>query len=334
MDTFKALVLEKNSENILVANYRDTALNELSAGNVLIEVAYSGVNYKDALTTDERSGVVRSYPQIPGIDLSGKIIKSEDERFTPGQEVLITGYGLGVNHSGGFSEIAQVPADWVVPLPQGMSLKEAMILGTAGLTAALAVNALENNGLKNKPDARILVTGASGGVGSLALGILKKLGYDNLVALSRKKTTASDYFSALSVKEVLTPEEITPEKVRPLMKQDFDFVIDTVGGKQLEIIIPQVSYGGSLALCGNAGGVAFQSTVLPHILRGINILGIDSVNQPYEDRLAIWHRLSTDMTPTNLAQFAQAEISLADLPTVFEQLLDSQMTGRNLVKIK
>lgn len=333
MKNFNALWLEKNQEGAVLATCRQTELAELSAGEVVIKVAYSSVNFKDALASQETSGVVRQYPIIPGIDLSGTIIEAGSSNFKLGQAVLVTGYGLGVSHSGGYSEVARVPAEWVIPLPSGLSLKDAMILGTAGLTAALSVNALEKQGLRQNKEAEILVTGASGGVGSLAIGILKTLGYDNITALSRKKAQSAAYFSELGVKAVVTADDISPDKQRPLMKQVYNFVLDTVGGHQLEMIIPQIAYDGSISLCGNAGGIAFSSTVLPYILRGINILGIDSVNISNERRLYIWNRLATDMMPTEIQQFAKNEIVLEELPTAFQQLLAGTMTGRNLVRV-
>ncbi|WP_314063943.1 YhdH/YhfP family quinone oxidoreductase [uncultured Vagococcus sp.] len=332
MENFNALWLEKH-EGELIPRYRQTHLDELSAGDLLIKVAYSSVNFKDALASQEASGVVRHYPIIPGIDLSGTIIDPGPSEFKVGQEVIVTGYGLGVSHSGGYSEIARVPAEWVIPLPIGLGLKEAMIFGTAGLTAALSVNALEKQGLRQHKEAEILVTGASGGVGSLAIGILKSLGYHNITALSRKKEQSAAYFTELGVKAVVTAEEISPDKQRPLMKQVYNFVLDTVGGRQLETIIPQIAYDGSISLCGNAGGIAFSSTVLPYILRGVNILGIDSVNISNEHRLYIWNRLATDMMPATIQQFAKNEIVLEELPVAFQQLLAGTMTGRNLVRI-
>lgn len=333
MENFTALWLEKETEETLVPHCRETTIDELSTGDVLIKVAYSSINFKDALATQEKSGVIRHYPIIPGIDLSGTVIEAGKSNFKAGQEVLVTGYGLGVSHSGGYSEIARVPAEWVIPLPAGLNLKTAMIFGTAGLTAALSVNALEKQGLRQNKDAAILITGASGGVGSLAIGILKSLGYHNITALSRKKEQAATYFAELGVEHVVTADEISPEKPRPLMKQTYNFVLDTVGGHQLEAIIPQIVYDGSISLCGNAGGIAFSSTVLPYILRGINILGIDSVNISNERRLYIWNRLATDMMPANIEQFAKNELTLTDLPQAFKQLLTGTMTGRNLVKL-
>lgn len=333
MDTFNALILDYNDDNQINPTIKSITRNDLSEGDVLIKVAYSSINYKDALTTNPKSGVVRQYPLIPGIDLSGTIIDPGNSPFKPGQEVLVTGYKLGVAHSGGFSQYVQVPNEWVIPIPSGLSLSHSMVIGTAGLTAALAVNAIERQGLRQNPTATILVTGASGGVGSLAIAILKKLGYHNITALTRKKESSAKYFEELGITSILTPEELIPEKIKPLMAQNFDYVIDTVGGKQLESIIPQISYDGSIALCGNAGGIGFNSTVLPYILRGIKMLGIDSVNISYEKRLYIWNRLASDMQPDKLDSIINETLVLADLPNAFEQLIAGKMTGRYLVSL-
>lgn len=333
MNEFKALILDDTQGNGIEPTIKHITREELSEGDVLIKVAYSSINYKDALTTNPKSGVVRSYPLIPGIDLSGTIVDPGNSPFKPGQEVLVTGYQLGVAHSGGFSEYAQVPNEWVIPLPVGLSLEDAMILGTAGLTAALAVNAIERQGLRQHSEASILVTGASGGVGSLAISILKKLGYHNITALTRKKDTSATYFKDLGVTKVLSPSEFVPETIKPLMPQAFDYVIDTVGGHQLESIIPQISYDGSMALCGNAGGIAFNTTVLPYILRGVKLLGVDSVNISYEKRLYIWNRLASDMQPNQLASIVKDTIGLEALPNAFEQLVAGNMTGRYLVAL-
>lgn len=333
MKEFNALMLDYNEKELIEPKIKRITKDQLSDGDVLIKVAYSSINYKDALATNPKSGVVRSYPIIPGIDLSGIIVESGDSQFKIGQEVLVTGYKTGVAHSGGFSEYAQIPNEWIVPIPGGMSLKDVMTLGTAGLTAALAVNAIERQGLRQKNDASILVTGASGGVGSIAISILKTLGYNNITALTRKKETAKDFFNSLGLTKVLSPEEFTPDKIKPLMAQNFDYVIDTVGGKQLEAIIPQISYDGSIALCGNAGGIKFETTVLPHILRGVSILGIDSVNISFEKRLYIWNRLATDMHPDNLECIISDTVSLSDLVPAFNKLLQGEMTGRYLVNV-
>lgn len=334
MTPFNALILNYNKENQIEPKIETINRDSLSVGDVLIKVAYSSINYKDALTTNPKSGVVRQYPLIPGIDLSGTIVEPGNSPFTPGQEVLVTGYQLGVAHSGGFSEYAQVPNEWVVPLPSGLSLADAMTIGTAGLTAALAVNAIERQGLRQNADASVLVTGASGGVGSLAIAILKKLGYHNITALTRKKDSSASHFAELGITSVLTPAEFTPDKIKPLMAQNYDYVIDTVGGKQLESIIPQISYDGSIALCGNAGGITFNSTVLPYILRGVKMLGIDSVNISYEKRLYIWNRLASDMGPDDLDHIIKETLHLKDLPEAFQQIVAGNMTGRYLVSLE
>lgn len=250
---------------------------ELQPGEVLIAVSYSGINYKDALATQPNTGVLRSYPLTPGIDMAGTIAATNDDRFTVGDEVLATSYGIGVSQNGGLSEVQVVPADWVVKLPQGLTTKQAMTYGTAGFTAALAIDSLVQQGLTKK--SRVLVTGATGGVGGFALQFLQTIGCQEIVALSRK-TDQKDYLTQLGATTVITPDEFFPENNKPLNKQVIDYVVDTVGGEQLGKLIPFVNYGGSMALCGNAGGLKLTMTVLPFILRGVNLLGIDSVETP------------------------------------------------------
>lgn len=331
LTTFNALILEEQDDSRIATTVKSISTDSLSTGDVLLKVAYSSVNYKDALATQKKSGVIHNYPIIPGIDLVGTIVEPGDSQYRTGETVIVTGYGLGVAHSGGYADYARVPSDWLTALPNGLTEKESMALGTAGLTAALSVNAIERQGLRQKPNSRILVTGASGGVGSLAIGILVKLGYTNITALTRKSETAHDYFKQLGVTTVLSAQEFNAKPAKPLMAQNFDYVIDTVGGSQLEHILPQISYGGSISLCGNAGGISFNSTVLPYILRGVNLLGIDSVNISSEKRLYIWNRLGTDMKPDNLSQYIKSELTLNDLPEAFSDLLEGRMTGRYLV---
>ncbi|GGC78019.1 oxidoreductase [Enterococcus wangshanyuanii] len=315
--TFRSEVTEITTEN-------------LSAGDVTIQVAYSSVNYKDSLAAKQNGGVIRHYPMIPGIDLSGTVLSSTDARFKEGQEVLVTGYGLGVTHTGGFAQIARVPADWVVPLPTGLSLKDAMIFGTAGFTAALSVQALENHGFSQNKEATILVTGATGGVGSLSIAMLKQLGYKNIIALSRKKE-AETSLKNIGASQVLLVENFLPEKIKPLAKQTIDFVIDTVGGEITAALLAQLRYSGSIAICGNAAGIRLNTTVLPFILRGINLLGIDSVNVPMEPRMAIWKRLATDL---NVSQHELTqEITLEQLPNTLEQLQKGTHIGRTIIKM-
>lgn len=332
MTTFKALFAEKKETDVALV-YRTAALDDLSEGDTLVKVAYSGINYKDALASVKNGGVIRSYPMIPGIDFSGTVIATDSSQLSEGTAVLATGYGLGVTHTGGFSELARVPAEWLIPLPENLSLKNSMILGTAGLTAALAINKLEQNGLKETKDAAILVTGATGGVGSLALTLLQSLGYTHITALSRKKDTADTYLQSLGASAVITPEDIVPDKVRPLRKQQFDFVIDTVGGDTVAHLLPVIRYGGSIALCGNAAGIAFQTTVLPFILRGVNLLGIDSVNISRALRIAMWQRLAACVTPEALAHISRQEVGLAEAEPVIDSLLAGTHTGRTLIRM-
>lgn len=326
MTNFKAFTV--TNENGFNSGLETLSTEQLPQGTVTIQVAYSGVNYKDALASLEKGGVIRNYPMVPGIDASGVVLESEDARFTKGQEVIVTSYGFGVSHPGGYSEIQRVPAEWVVPLPKELSLKEAMVFGTAGFTAALAVQGIENAGAAR--ESRIAITGASGGVGSIALAMLAKLGFQNLTAVSRKDA-AKTWLTDLGATEIVAPAELIPEKLKPLAKQTFDYVIDTVGGQLAESLIPSIQYGGSMALCGNASGIKLQTTVLPFILRGVNLLGIDSVNTPMEKRLAIWQRLATDL---NVADKIKVnDITFDELPATFDALLAGEHEGRSVVKI-
>lgn len=332
MNSFKALLASVDMEGKVEVAVKELRKEELPEGDVLIRVHYSSVNYKDGLAaTNARSGVVRNYPMVLGIDLSGEVVESKADAFQPGDKVIVTSYGLGVSHYGGFSEYAQVPVEWVVPLPEGLNLKEAMIIGTAGLTAGESVLALEEKGIK--PDnGPILVRGTTGGVGSTSVQILDKLGY-TVQAETRKKETESDYLQQLGAASVLHPEEAQLEKQKPLAKQRWQAVIDPVGGDRMGDYLAQLQYGGSVALSGNAGGIKFEATVLPFILRGVSILGIDSVAYPMDKRQALWIRLATDMKPDNLAGQVDHEVMLEELPAAFEQIMAGKMKGRILVKI-
>lgn len=300
---------------------------ELAAGEVLLQVAYSGINYKDALATRANTGVVRTYPITPGIDAAGTIIASQDDRFKVGQAVLVTGFGFGVAADGGWTELAVVPADWLVALPQTLSPKQAMTFGTAGFTAALAVDALEQQGLTKT--SRILVTGATGGVANFAINFLQAQGVKTIIALTRK-TEQADYLKRLGATTILSPTDL-PEKTKPLAKQQFDFVIDTVGGTQLSQLLPLISYGGSLALCGNAGGIKFETTVLPFILRSVNLLGIDSVEANLETRTRLWEKMATLWSVPAALQVN--EIKLTELSATIADLLAGQHVGRTLIHL-
>ncbi len=300
---------------------------DLAAQEVLVKVEYSDVNYKDALAASETGGVIRSYPMTPGIDLSGIVVESRDERYKIGDPVLVTGYGLGVSHPGGYSQYQKVPGDWLVPLPANLTSRQAMILGTAGFTAALCVNALIAQGM-TKTD-KVIVTGASGGVGSVAIALLHKLGFTSVSALTRKPD-ANSWLTDLGATEILSPDELFPEKTKPLGKQQIDYLIDTVGGAQLSKLLPLITYNGAAALCGNAGGIKIETTVLPFILRNIQLIGIDSVNVPHAERQPIWQQLA-DLDITDALHVK--EITLEQLPEIIQQLLDGTHQGRTLIDV-
>lgn len=327
MEQFKAIVINEQEDGVTYG-VENVGEEQLSDGEVLIKVGYSSINYKDMLAVQKKGGVIRDYPMIPGIDLSGTIVHTTDERFKEGQEVVVTGFAMGMSHTGGFSEYARVPADWVVPLPDKLSLKDAMVFGTAGFTAALSILALEQHGMDPKNDPAILVTGATGGVGSVALQILSKSGYQNITALVRKDYQ-TEVAQSLGASTVIFPDDLGELK-KPLNKQKFDYVVDTVGGDVASVVIPQISYGGSMSMCGNAAGVQLTATVLPFILRGINLLGIDSVNVPIEKRSAIWEKMATDwnITQTTLTD----EISLEEVPKTIEAIKNGEHLGRTIVK--
>lgn len=302
--------------------------SELLENQVLVKIAYSDINFKDALATQQKGGVIRSYPMIPGIDLAGEVVESKHQNFASGDKVVVTGYGLGVSHPGGFSDYQQVPGDWLVSLPKELSEKQAMQFGTAGFTAGLAVAALEAGGVKKEEP--IFVTGASGGVGSCAIAMLKKLGYQQIIAVSRKEE-AQDWLKELGASDIVPPESLIPEKIRPLAKQQLSGLIDTVGGELLTALLPQLSYGGTAALCGNAAGIGLETTVLPFILRGIRVIGIDSVNVPMPARKKLWQRLATDLNVAD--QLKTNEITLVEAPATIQSLLAGTHQGRTIIKM-
>ncbi len=327
MDTFKAIVVKENHDQVIYG-LEDVNLDSLSDGEVLVKVAYSSINYKDMLAVQKNGGVIRNYPMIPGIDLSGTIVHTTDNRYTEGQKVIVTGFTMGMSHTGGFAEYARVSGDWIVPLPVNLSLKDAMVFGTAGFTAALSIIALEEKGMDLNKNPRILVTGSTGGVGSIALQILSKIGYKNITALVRKEHQ-KEVAKSLGATDVIFVNELG-EQNKPLNKQNYDFVLDTVGGDIASVLISQISYGGSMSMCGNAGGIKLTSTVLPFILRGINLLGIDSVNVPIKDRDYIWEKIANEW---NISQTTLInEISLEKLPHTIEAIKNGQHLGRTIIK--
>ncbi|MDT2739469.1 YhdH/YhfP family quinone oxidoreductase [Enterococcus canintestini] len=325
-EKFQAFVVnEKDGQVDATLVQQDFAT--LNTEGVIVKIAYSSLNFKDALATQAKTGVVRSYPLTLGIDLAGTVVTSNDSRFVKGDEVLATGYGLGVSAPGGLSHYQSIPGDWLVPLPAGLSLKESMVYGTAGFTAALAVEKIRQHIAKNK---QVLVTGASGGVGSIAIALLHKLGYEKIVAVSRKDA-ATDWLKTIGATEIITPDALIPEKIRPLAKQQFSGIIDTVGGDLLAALLPQLDYEGVAALCGNASGIKLNTTVLPFILRGIKVFGIDSVNQPMPMRQKIWNLLATDWKITS--QLKVQEAPLYDVGAITQSLLAGKHEGRSIISM-
>lgn len=327
MNQFLAFEVTK-TDNVFARGIVRKEPQTLPNKHVAIKVDYSDINYKDALASSKDGGVIREYPKIPGIDLAGEIIESRSKHWHVGQKVLVTGYGLGVSVNGGFSQYQQVPEEWLVALPDQLTTKEAMIFGTAGFTAALAVTKL----LKDTPkDGRVVVTGASGGVGSVAIALLHRLGYTNITAVSRKKADVA-WLKDLGATAIVEPEEILPEKVKPLNKQRIAAVIDSVGGDLLAGLLSQINYGGSVFLCGNAGGIQLNTTVLPFILRGIKMVGIDSVNVEMTERKATWQFLA-EHQPL-IEQLHYQEVALIDLDEPVDALLAGTHQGRTIVQME
>jgi NADPH2:quinone reductase len=306
----------------------DAALDELSAGTVVIAGAYSSVNYKDALAATGAGRILRRFPLIGGIDVSGTVASSEDPRFQPGDKVLVTGYDLGVAHDGGYAGVVRVPGDWVVPLPDGLTLRDAMTIGTAGFTAALSVVEMERNGL-TPARGPVIVTGATGGVGSFGVACLAARGY--AVTALTGKDAAHDYLRALGAKEILSRATLQMG-TKPLEKSLWAGAIDPVGGDVLAWLTRTMMYGGTIASSGLTGGTELHTTVLPFILRGVKLLGIDSVACPMDTRREVWRRLATDLKPARLPSIAH-EIALDDLPSAFEPLLKGAQQGRIVVRL-
>lgn len=327
--SFNAFVVNK-SEAGFNAGVQQLTLDDLPAGNVTVRVQFSSVNYKDGLACLPESPVVTAYPMVPGIDIAGTVAESSDPRFTVGQEVVAIGRGLGTDRFGGYAEYARLSGDVLEPLPEGLTLKEAMALGTAGFTAALSIQRLEENGLR-PGDGPVLVTGATGGVGSTAVNMLAGLGYE--VSASTGKTEEHDYLRGLGATEILGREEVSAQSPAPIEAEKWAAGIDPVGGDTLAYLLRTTRYRGSVANCGLTGGPALSTTVLPFILRGVNLLGIDSVMCPADVRAAVWRRLGTDLKPKSLAESISHEVGLADIPTVAAGILTGSVRGRTIVRL-
>ena len=322
----QALLLEQQDGKTL-ASVQTLDESRLPEGDVTVDVHWSSLNYKDALAITGKGKIIRNFPMIPGIDFAGTVRTSEDPRFHAGQEVLLTGWGVGENHWGGLAEQARVKGDWLVAMPQGLDARKAMIIGTAGFTAMLCVMALEDAGVRPQ-DGEIVVTGASGGVGSTAVALLHKLGYQ-VVAVSGREST-HEYMKSLGASRILSRDEFAES--RPLEKQLWAGAIDTVGDKVLAKVLAQMNYGGCVAACGLAGGFTLPTTVMPFILRNVRLQGVDSVMTPPARRAQAWQRLVADLPESFYTQAAK-EISLAEAPKFAEAIINNQIQGRTLVKV-
>jgi len=322
----QALLLEQQDGKTL-ASVQTLDESRLPEGDVTVDVHWSSLNYKDALAITGKGKIIRNFPMIPGIDFAGTVRTSEDPRFHAGQEVLLTGWGVGENHWGGLAEQARVKGDWLVAMPQGLDARKAMIIGTAGFTAMLCVMALEDAGVRPQ-DGEIVVTGASGGVGSTAVALLHKLGYQ-VVAVSGREST-HEYLKSLGASRILPRDEFVES--RPLEKQLWAGAIDTVGDKVLAKVLAQMNYGGCVAACGLAGGFTLPTTVMPFILRNVRLQGVDSVMTPPARRAQAWQRLVADLPESFYTQAAK-EISLAEAPKFAEAIINNQIQGRTLVKV-
>jgi putative YhdH/YhfP family quinone oxidoreductase len=328
-DTFPAFLATRRDDTV-DRGVASLARDDLGDGEVTVRVDWSSINYKDALATIPKGQVARISPLVPGVDLAGEVVACESDAFSAGDQVLVTGYDLGVAHHGGWARYARVPADWVVALPHGLSLREAMVLGTAGLTAALSIHALEARGL-TPDDGPVLVLGASGGVGSTAVGALATAGYEVWAATG--KADEHDYLRGLGAHEILTREETTAESDRPLEKMRWAAAVDPVGGAATAYALRTTRYGGAVAVSGLTAGTGLKTTVLPFILRGVSLLGIDSVAAAADLRRQVWARLAGDLRPRGLGEAIAREVALDGIEPVLDALLAGEAVGRTVVRL-
>ena len=329
MNPFKAFVIDQDENRKVVSRMGTLAAEQLDAGEVTIRVHYSSINYKDALAATGAGKIIRRFPCVGGIDLCGEVVDSADARFKPGDKVVATSFDIGVAHHGGYAEYARVPAGWVVALPAGLDLFEAMALGTAGFTAALGIVRMEDNGLApaNGP---VIVTGATGGVGALAIDMLAQLGY-HVVALTGKEAEA-DYLKMLGAAEILLRSTIDFDKVRPLEAASWAGAVDNVGGQILHWVLATMKQAGTVASIGNAASFNIDTTVFPFILRGVSLLGVDSGYMGFPTRQRVWDRLATDLKPRHLAEITRT-IAFDDLPAAFDDFIHGRVKGRTVVRI-
>jgi acrylyl-CoA reductase (NADPH) len=324
---FNALLVQKDEDGKTSASVTQLSDSDLPAGDVTVAVEYSTVNYKDGLCIGPGGGLVRNYPHVPGIDFAGTVEASDDPRYKAGDKVVLTGWRVGEAYWGGYSQKARVKADYLVPLPDGLDTRQAMAVGTAGFTAMLAVMALEDHGIKDAP---VLVTGAAGGVGSVATAILANLGYDVAAVTGRPET--ADYLTGLGATQIVAREELNETTKRPLEAEAWGGCVDAVGGEMLARVLGQMKYGASVSAVGLAGGAGLPATVIPFLLRGVNLLGIDSVMQPYDNRVRAWSRIAKDLPMDKLEAMVQPA-TLSDLPQLGKDILKGQVRGRVVVDV-
>ncbi|ARI78396.1 acrylyl-CoA reductase family protein [Halobacillus mangrovi] len=329
MTSFQAFKITK-SEDSITSNIETLSQKDLPSSDVLIRVHYSSVNYKDGMVSQLNNALVKEYPIVPGIDLAGEVVSSRDPRFKEGDRVIATSYEIGVSHYGGYSEYASVPADWIVPLPDGLTLEQSMILGTAGFTAALSLHKLEQHGLKPE-DGPVLVTGATGGVGSMAVALLDKRGYT--IEASTGSPEHKAYLKELGANKVISREDVYDSELKPLSSQKWAAAIDPVGGGQLASILGKLQYNGAAAVSGLTGGTKIPTQVYPFILRGISLIGIDSVYCPMETRKKVWHRLANDLKIKDALDQMKMTITLQEIPDTLEQILAGETRGRTIVQL-
>lgn len=329
MTTFKALLVEKAEDKTFTRSVVERNIDELPQGNLLIRVSYSSLNYKDALSASGNPGVTRNFPHTPGIDAAGTVVSCDDNTFSQGDEVIVTGYDLGMNTAGGFAQYIRIPSKWAVAKPEGLTLKEAMVLGTAGFTAGLSVQAIVENNVSPE-DGEILVTGATGGVGSVAVALLTQAGF-NVVACTGKDSQA-DFLKSLGASRVITRDTMLENKERPMLKEQYAGVVDTVGGEFLAQAIKSTQYGGVVTCCGLTASAQLDVSVFPFILRGVSLLGIDSVECPMAPRLRLWDKLAGDWK-LNLLDSLTTEVGLDALDEKINDILKGQLFGRTIVNV-
>jgi len=328
MEKFKALLIE-DVDGKVTSGFKDLQVDDLDPGEVLIKTAYSSVNFKDALAATGAGKIIRRFPCVGGIDLSGTVVESKSSKFKVGQEVIATSYDIGVAHHGGYSEYCRIPERWVVAMPEGLDLFGAMALGTAGFTAGLAVERMEHNGL-TPSSGPVVVNGATGGVGGIAVDILSGLGYS--VTAVTGKSDQDSYLKDIGASDVIHRDTLDLEKIKPLARETWAGAVDNLGGDMLAWMASSVKVGGAIASIGLASSFKLNTTVMPFILRGVSLLGIDSVNAEMTIRQRVWERLASDMKPQHINQIV-SQIEFDELPSVFAKVMKSEMKGRAVVKI-